>query len=563
MKDELIEIIREIDKIKPSGFITNKIGIYDVKDNLLIMYLLADIVSKGYINIADCGDIFMKYLEMENYLIENFIIWEFFCINNMAVYPCETINRLSDLECAVMSAYRILCISKISEICGSNVLIRNMYNILTRKILSILRLSENNKIKSWQKILIMLSFKRINEELKRSNINEELKRSNIKEKWEGEIDDDHELLLTLFFMKDHEIIEYGDLYIDMVRRLVNMYISTGSDNIMLILIYLRILDIKQDALWDDLVGTKNKIKKIISKMNIKNTNTLHVITLMNIQYVNHIYEYVILEMNERYMNKKQITVNDLIELCVIHRETGLREYSWMDLRRLSLMEDALRDFNKMRGLADIKQSIINNVLYYMRYGRGNMNIILYESQNFDKTLIKIPLIENICKIYKSLGIINKIVKVCFSDFIANMNNIIEETKGGILIIDEIHNSKEIIDVLSHHLERQEIICIISGYEEDINNIFKHNGELQKRFPFVYKLEEYNIQDMIDLFCSKLKGWTYDKSIIKEFLSENINKFRNLDNLDNYFLRLDIAHNSMNMFSDNRVLTKDLLKFIDI
>lgn len=95
--------------------------------------------------------------------------------------------------------------------------------------------------------------------------------------------------------------------------------------------------------------------------------------------------------------------------------------------------------------------------------------------------------------------------------------------GGVLLIDEFYAlgsskdssdgfDKECIDMLNQCLSehRHEFVCIVAGYEEDINKyIWPMNKGLKRRFPWQYTISEYKTDDMLKILDTQVssQGWT--------------------------------------------------------
>ena len=149
---------------------------------------------------------------------------------------------------------------------------------------------------------------------------------------------------------------------------------------------------------------------------------------------------------------------------------------------------------------------------------GNfINTVLLGSPGTGKTEVA----HILAGIYKSLGFLpsDKVTMAKKSDFIANYlgqtvnktQKLLEKAKGGVLVIDEVYAfgsrdsssnadsySKEAIDTLNQYLSenRKDLICIVIGYEKDVEEcFFTINQGLKRRFPFTYKIEDYTPSEL--------------------------------------------------------------------
>ena len=89
---------------------------------------------------------------------------------------------------------------------------------------------------------------------------------------------------------------------------------------------------------------------------------------------------------------------------------------------------------------------------------------------------------------------------------------LENCKGGVVFIDEAYSigqsendsdsySKECINTINQFLsENRDIICILAGYEKEIESqIFSSNPGMDRRFPWRFKMDVYNRNDLKDIF----------------------------------------------------------------
>lgn len=286
-------------------------------------------------------------------------------------------------------------------------------------------------------------------------------------------------------------------------------------------------------------------------------------------------------------SKKMLTIDDLIALGKTFHCKDRITFKGLCLKKLAELVDPLEEFNKMKGIKEIKQKIVNNILFFTKKGKKNnqiLNIAMYGPPGVGKTTI----CKHIANIYSKAGILktNKVESVKRSDLVGRYlgetaiktQEVINKIKGGILLIDEVYSlghhekrdsfSKECLDTLTHNLGQDEtdFICIVAGYEEDVKNcFFGQNKGLQRRFPFVYKIDNYEDTVMADLMYSKLtsESWTIgstDKPMLVKFIQENKDKFENfMGDIENFVLRMDIMNNAENPFdAEAKNVTYDLL-----
>jgi hypothetical protein len=101
--------------------------------------------------------------------------------------------------------------------------------------------------------------------------------------------------------------------------------------------------------------------------------------------------------------------------------------------------------------------------------------------------------------------------------------VINSCLGGVMFIDEAYSlgnaegrdsfAKECIDTINQNLSEKkgELLVIIAGYKDDLEAcFFAYNPGLHRRFPFVYSIEPYSPDDLVEILCRKVKdlglGW---------------------------------------------------------
>ncbi len=315
------------------------------------------------------------------------------------------------------------------------------------------------------------------------------------------------------------------------------------------------------------------------------------------QHCDHIHKKIKLDI------QKIDTLDDLIKLGLTYNCVSNREYNGINLRIINKLIEPLLELNNMIGLLDIKNKIIDNCLYMARgYNSIKCNTCIdckynlpcvSNSKEMLHTVItgppgvgKTQFARILTKIYASIGLIksNKILEVSRKDLISGYlgrtskktEKIFKKAQGGVIFIDEAYSlgntgnddtySKECIDVINKNLsENRDVVVIIAGYEEDIENcFFRVNAGLQRRFPFRYNIKGYSGEELYKILRLKIQtdNWTIDnkdEEKVKKYITENIKKFPNYGgDIETLIMKAKIK-NSRNLMSTNYVFKFDDFK----
>ena len=287
-------------------------------------------------------------------------------------------------------------------------------------------------------------------------------------------------------------------------------------------------------------------------------------------------EIITIEINEEIK-----TIEDLINL--INKYPDLNkdvEYS-INLHVINKIKNPLINLNNMIGMKSLKNSILNQILYYVQnlHSKHNdfLHTVIYGSPGTGKTEVA----KIIGKIFNQLGMLEKgtFNKVTRSDLVAGYlgqtaiktKDVIKDSLGGVLFIDEAYSlgnpekkdsfSKECIDTLCEALSdyKDEIMVIIAGYENELNDcFFNYNKGLDSRFTWRYKIDDYTSEDLFNILTKKINeiDWKsdLDKTNTIEWFNNNKDYFpfygRDIENL---LLKIKIAHS-------NRIFGKGILEF---
>jgi len=300
-------------------------------------------------------------------------------------------------------------------------------------------------------------------------------------------------------------------------------------------------------------------------------------------------------------------ISDLLKMIEQYPDDKEVEYN-INMHALHKIKEPLEDLNSMIGLQNLKENIVDQILFYIQNLHKAPNNLhkapndLHKSNtltnDFMHTVIygppgtgKTEIAKIIGSIFSKLGILLKgtFKKVTRSDLVAGYlgqtalktKDVIKESLGGVLFIDEAYSlgnqekrdsfSKECIDTLCEALSdhKDNLMVIIAGYETDLNEcFFKYNQGLESRFTWRLKIDDYNAVELHNIFIKKItdSGWSIDNT------SQNVNvkwfeknkalfKYYGRD-IETLFAKTKIAHSRRVFCLDENVKRKLTITDID-
>jgi hypothetical protein len=239
------------------------------------------------------------------------------------------------------------------------------------------------------------------------------------------------------------------------------------------------------------------------------------------------------------IKKPMTTIRELIEIGDGYDKYKDDDdtYFNIDLKALHNMKEPLESLDSMIGLKDVKDKIIEHILFYIQHLEDENNDFLHTTLYGNPGVGKTELGRIIGKIYSSLGFLSSghVIEAHAEDFIGSVvgqtalktRSILDKALGGVLVIDEAYalgnkNGKSYVEdfistllpFLTEH--RNNFVCILMGYKKDIeDNLFSKNKGLRRRFPNIYAMRDYNTKELRSILIKKIKeyGWYYDNDSI--------------------------------------------------
>jgi stage V sporulation protein K len=153
-------------------------------------------------------------------------------------------------------------------------------------------------------------------------------------------------------------------------------------------------------------------------------------------------------------------------------------------------------------------------------------------------------------------------------------NIINESLGGVLYLDDTYLGddkingfgKEAIDTINVALSehKNNLICIVSGYEKQLQKyFFDVNPGLKRRFPFIYKINNYTWEELTEILLFKIKNdikWSISDNVSKwlvkkQYLRDKMDKFPFFGgDIETFWNKIKLYHSSRVFGSDFKLFT---------
>lgn len=258
------------------------------------------------------------------------------------------------------------------------------------------------------------------------------------------------------------------------------------------------------------------------------------------------------------------------------------------------IEESLKKLNELIGLKSVKEqvkSLMNDIEYERIKAKYNLptsnktnHMVFYGNPGTGKTTVARILAD----IFRALGIVSKgqLVEVSRPDLVAGyVGQTAEKTKkrvheaiGGVLFIDEAYMlakggndfGSEAIDTLLKEMEdnRSDLIVIVAGYEDRMNNFIESNPGLKSRFVHYLHFEDYNGTDLFNIFEMYIKKGGYKltkeaESIAREYFDvkyEHRGKnFGNARDVRNLYDSTESRHGAK--IANSKEHTRDLITLI--
>jgi len=280
-------------------------------------------------------------------------------------------------------------------------------------------------------------------------------------------------------------------------------------------------------------------------------------------------------------------LNDLLLLGSFYKKGFInkRKQNNIPFFRIYQIIEPIKKLSNMIGLKDVKMQILNLIVFYLQnLDKGNkdmLHTVVYGGPGVGKT----KFIGILAEIYATVGVLpeNKVTFAKRADMVGQYlgqtaiktKNLIENARGGILVIDEAYSlgdteqrdsySRECIDTLNQYLSesKSDLVCIIAGYKDDLDKrFFKTNPGLARRFPFRFTIPDYSSDNLKDIFICIVKEnqWDIEENAINVKLLEQYRDHFpfNGGDMELLFTKVKFIH-SMRVFSEDPSKKKKITK----
>ncbi len=261
------------------------------------------------------------------------------------------------------------------------------------------------------------------------------------------------------------------------------------------------------------------------------------------------------------------TLDDLVELS---KNKG--EFANINMKALRRIRPYLEELQAMIGLRSLKETVTQQVLYYMqdlhKDSEDYLHTCIYGGPGTGKTTVA----EILGLIFSNLGVLSskgKFITAQRSDMVGQYlgqtaiktSLVLETSLGGVLFIDEIYSfgskegrdsfAKEAIDTINQFLSenKDDFMLIVGGYEAEVEEcFFRQNAGLRRRFMWYHKIEPYTDLDLADMFFLKVREmkWSTADEVTRDWIAalikDNKDRFKDMGgSVENFLTLLKVQH----------------------
>ncbi len=260
---------------------------------------------------------------------------------------------------------------------------------------------------------------------------------------------------------------------------------------------------------------------------------------------------------------------------------------------IEALEEIKGSLDELVGLANVKEYVYsleeNYKIQQLRKEQGlkqsamSMHMIFTGNPGTGKTTIA----RLVSRYLKNIGVLTggQLIEVTRADLVGRYvghtapltNQVISSAIGGVLFIDEAYSlcrgeddsfGLEAVDTLVKGMEdnRDNLIVILAGYTNEMNEFLKSNSGLVSRFPNIIEFPDYTVEELYKIteIIVRSKGYKLDESckelLISKFIKMKISPASGNGRLVRNLVESAILNQSKRLVKDNsdkyEILTKE-------
>ena len=211
------------------------------------------------------------------------------------------------------------------------------------------------------------------------------------------------------------------------------------------------------------------------------------------------------------------------------------------------IEDLIHELNRLTGLDSVKTAIhelletvnsekVRQEAGYKTTGKMAIHMVFTGNPGTGKTTVA----RLVSRILKAMGLLSQgqLVEAARQDLVGEYlgstapktNAAIERSLGGVLFIDEAYAlsrnkqdpfGMEAIDTLVKGMEdhRDNLVMVLAGYTNEMEDFLKMNPGLQSRFPYIIEFPDYTSEEMYEILTgmASAKDFAIDPGIKEQLL----------------------------------------------
>lgn len=325
-------------------------------------------------------------------------------------------------------------------------------------------------------------------------------------------------------------------------------------------------------------NVKNDLIDLFTRNQLTGKNDLG-----NARFVRNIIENAIIYSSRKYLNDNKSEI-DLLEREDFNFKVSAKfdlEERLKDIIGLEEVKNLLRSQYKLLIAQEKRKSVGVNTKI-----EQNLNMIFAGNPGTGKTSIA----RLVAEMLNSMGLlkIGQLVETDRSSFVSNVpgetakktEEKFKEALGGILFIDEAYTlandslGRESIETLLKLIEdySKEVIVILAGYEEEMEEFFDVNIGLRSRFPLWTNFEDYNPNELLEMSIRlvEAKGFKLSKNAYIALKKSFVDIYENSDEqsgngrlVRNYvenLIRIQsirVAEQDISVYEMNLITSKDI------